>query len=81
MSKIGEINDKIKTLKTARDILKEEYSETDFHRKKEAHPHSTVPPSPDDQEIYKLLTAIQQLEYYVKKLQEEQFALLKKEEK
>lgn len=81
MSKLVELNDKIKTLKIARDILKEEYSGSDFHRKKEAHPHSTVPPSPDDQEIYKLLTAIQQLEYYVKKLQEEQFALLKKQEK
>ena len=81
MSKIGELSDKIKTLKTARDILKEEYSESEFHRKKEAHPQSTVPPSPEDEEIYKLLTAIQQLDFYVKKLQDEQFALLKKQEK
>jgi len=81
MNKFGELGDKIKTLKTARDILKKEYSESDFHRKKEAHPQSTVPPSPEDEEIYKLLTAIQQLDFYVKKLQDEQFALLKKQEK
>lgn len=81
MNKLGELGDKIKTLKTARDILKREYSESEFHRKKEAHPQSTVPPSPEDEEIYKLLTAIQQLDFYVKKLQDEQFALLKKQEK
>ena len=33
-----------------------------------------------DEEIYKLLTAIQQLDFYVKKLQDEQFELLKKQE-
>jgi len=81
MNKLGELGDKIKTLKTARDILKREYSESEFHRKKEAHPQSTVPPSPEDEEIYKLLTAIQQLDFFVKKLQDEQFALLKKQEK
>ena len=80
MEDLTEVNKKIKTLKDARDILKNEYSSSDFHKKKEAHPHSTVPPSPKDEEIYKLLTAIQQLEYYVKKLQDEQFALLKKGE-
>jgi hypothetical protein len=80
MSKLVEVNEKIKTLKTARDILKEEYDESEFHKKKEAHPHSTVPPSPEDEEIYKLLTAIQQLDLYVKKLQDEQFSILKKQE-
>jgi len=79
MEDITEVNKKIKALKDARDILKDEYTISDFHKKKEAHPHSTVPPSPEDEEIYKLLTAIQQIEYYVKKLQDEQFALLKKE--
>ena len=78
MNKLGELNEKIKTLKNARDILHEEYKNTDFHKKKEAHPHSSVPPSPEDEEIYKLLNAIQQLEVYIKKIQNEQFELLKK---
>ena len=81
MEKFGEIGQKIKILKNARDILQDEYSQTDFHKKKEAHPQSTVPPSPDDEEIYKLLTAIQQLDFYVKKLQDEQLSLLKQHEK
>ena len=80
MEDLTEVNKKIKVLKDARDILKTEYSSSDFHKKKEENPHSTVPPSPEDEEIFKLLTAIQQLEYYVKKLQDEQFALMKKEE-
>jgi len=81
MEKLSEINDKIKALKTARDILKEEYSESDFHKKKEANPQSIVPPVAKDAEIYKLLTAIQQLDQHIKKLQDQQFDLLKKEEK
>jgi hypothetical protein len=81
MTKLTEVSEKIKTLKTARDILKKEYSQSEFHKKKEAHPQSTVPPSPEDEEIYKLLTAIQQLDFYVKKLQGEQFELLKEQEK
>ena len=81
MDKLGEFNEKIKTLKNARDILKQEYSESEFHKKKEAHPHSTVPSSADDEEIYKLLTAIQQLDFYVKKFQDDQFELLKEREK
>ncbi|MDH7517350.1 MAG: hypothetical protein QHH19_03300 [Candidatus Thermoplasmatota archaeon] len=80
MEKLAEITDKIKALKTARDILKEEYSESEFHKKKEANPQSIVPPSPKDAEIYKLLTAIQQLDHYIKKFQDKQFDLLKKEE-
>ena len=80
MNKIGEISEKIKTLKNARDILNEEYRNTDFHKKKEAHPHSSVPPSPEDEEIYKLLNAIQQLDVYIKKIQNEQFELLKKQD-
>ena len=51
------------------------------HKKKEAHPQSTVPPLPEDEEIYKLLTAIQQLDFYIKKFQDEQFELLKEQEK
>ena len=80
MKKLSELNEKIKTLKDAKEILNEEYKNTEFHKKKEAHPHSTVPPSPEDEEIYKLLNAIQQLEVYVKKLQGAQFELLKKQD-
>ena len=47
---------------------------------KERHPRSPTPTTPEDEEIYKLLTAIQQLDWYVKKLQDEQFKLLKKQE-
>lgn len=78
MKELSEISEKIKTLKVARDILHQEYTQTEFHKKKEEHSHSLVPSSPDDKEIYKLLTAIQQLEVYMKKFQDEQFALLKK---
>lgn len=81
MEEFGEIGGKIKILKNARDILQNEYSQTEFHKKKEAHPHSTVPSSPEDEEIYKLLTTIRQLDFYVKKLQGEQFELLKKQDK
>jgi len=81
MNELSIVTGKIKALKDARDILKKEYSESDFHKKKEAHPQSTVPPSPDDEGIYKLLTAIQQLDFYVKKLQDEQLSLLKQHEK
>jgi len=81
MEEFGEIGKKISTLKNARDILQNEYSQTEFHKKKEAHPHSTVPSSPEDEEIYKLLTTIRQLDFYVKKLQGEQFELLKKQDK
>lgn len=79
MSRLQEVAEQIKILKSARDILKERYSESDFHRKKEKYPHSAVPPSPEDEEIYKLLNAIQQLERYVKELQDEQFELLKEQ--
>jgi hypothetical protein len=77
MNKITDINQKIKVLKNARQILHNEYSQSDFHKKKEANPHEIVPSSPEDEEIYKLLTAIQQIDLYIKKLQEEQFKLLK----
>jgi len=80
MKKFGELGKKISILKNARDILQYEYSQSDFHKKKEASPRSTVPSSPDDEEIYKLLTAIRQLDFYVKKLQDEQFELLKKQD-
>jgi len=81
MTEFSELNKKIKTLKTAREILNDEYSQTEFHKKKEENPHTTVPASPEDENIYKLLTAIQQLDHYVKKFQDEQFTLLKKQEK
>jgi hypothetical protein len=74
---LSEISDKIKTLKNACDILNNEYSKTDFHKKKEENPDSTIPPIPEDEEIYKLLTAISQLDYYIKKFQDEQFTLIK----
>ena len=80
MSRLSEVTGQIKTLKDARDILKEQYTKSEFHKKKEKHPHSAVPPSPEDEEIYKLLNAIQQLERYVKELQDEQFKLLKEQE-
>ena len=79
MEKISELTEKIKTLKKAREILQDEYKQSEFHKKKEASAQDLVPPSPDDKEIYRLLTAIQQLDFYIKKLQDEQFELLKKE--
>ena len=80
MPTLTEYSEKIKTLKQAREILREEYEQTEFHKKKEMHPHSTVPPSPEDEEVYKLLTAIQQLDYYIKKYQDEQFQLFKQQD-
>ena len=80
MSRRDEISDQIKTLKDARGILRVKYEETDFHKEHEKHPHSPKKPSPENEEIYKLLTAIQQLDRYIKKLQDEQFELLKKQE-
>jgi hypothetical protein len=79
MYNLSELGEKIKTLKTARDILQQEYSKTYFHKKKEENPNSTVPAKPGDKDVYKLLIAIQQLESYIKKLQDEQFELIKKE--
>ena len=81
MENIGKLNDKIKALKTARDILNEEYSQSEFHKKKEASPDDIVPSSPEDEGIFKLLTAIRQIDLQVKKLQDEQFELLKKQDK
>ena len=77
---LSEITEKIKTLKQAKEILNIEYTKTEFHKRKEEHPHSTVPPSPEDEEIYKLLTAIQQIETYIKKFQDQQFELIKNQE-
>ncbi|OGS40319.1 MAG: hypothetical protein A3K77_07480 [Euryarchaeota archaeon RBG_13_31_8] len=79
MEKISELMEKIKTLKQAREILQNEYRQSEFHKKKEASSQDLVPPSPGDKEIYKLLVAIQQLDFYIKKLQDEQFEELKKE--
>lgn len=80
MEKFSELGEKIKTLKKAREILHNEYTQSDFHKKKEANPQDIVPPSPKDEEIYKLLTAIQQLDIYIKKLQDEQYQILKENE-
>ncbi len=66
---------------TTRDFLKEKYDASEFHKKKEEFPQSAVPPTPEDAEIYKLLTAIQQIEKYIKELQDLQLQLLKKEGK
>lgn len=79
MEKISEITEKIKILKQAREILENEYKQSEFHKKKEANPQDLVPSLPEDKEIYKLLTAIQQLDFYIKKLQDKQFEILKKE--
>lgn len=81
MESISKLSDKIKALKTARDILHEEYSQSEFHKKKEASPDDIVPSSPEDEEIFKLLTAIRQIDLQVKKLQDEQFELLKKQDR
>lgn len=80
MKTLAEYAEIIKTLKQARDILQGEYEQTDFHKKKEMHPHSTVPSLPQDEEVYKLLTAIQQLDHYIKKFQDEQFQLIKQQD-
>ena len=80
MPKIIELSNKIKTLKDAREILHEEYTKTDFHKKREAQPQESVPPSPEDEEILKLLTAIHQIDVHIRRLQDEQFSILKKNE-
>ena len=80
MERFGKLSEKIKALKDARDVLQKEYQKSEFHKKKEASPQDTVPHSPEDEEIYKLLTAIQQLDLYIKKLQDEQFKVLKENE-
>jgi len=80
MNKLHEISEQIKSLKTARDFLQEKYDSSEFHKKKEEFPQSAVPPSPEDEEIYRLLTAIHQLDKYIKELQEIQFKVLKQEE-
>ena len=80
MEKFSQLSDKIKALKDAREILHNEYTQSEFHKKKEANPQDIVPPSPQDEGIYKLLTAIQQLDLYIKKLQDEQYQILKENE-
>ncbi|MEA2055656.1 MAG: hypothetical protein U9O49_02350 [Candidatus Thermoplasmatota archaeon] len=80
MTEVEGLNSKIKALKGARDVLQEQYENTEFHRRKEANPQDTAPPSPEDEEIFKLLTAIQQLNLYIKKLQDEQFEVLKEQD-
>ncbi len=77
MNKLNEITTQIKTLIDARDILQEKYEKSDFHKKKEKNPHSAVPPSPEDEEIIKLLNAIHQLDKYIKDLQNKQLEILK----
>jgi len=80
MEELSKLGQKIKTLKDARDILKTEYTQSDFHKKKEASPHDIVPSSPEDEEVFKLLNAIHQLDIYIKKLQDEQFKMIKENE-
>ncbi len=77
---IQTVNDKIRILKQAKEILHEEYQKTDFHKKREANPDSTVPSSPDDEEAINLLTAISKIEEYIKKFKDDQFILLKQQE-
>ena len=77
MEKFSKLGEQIKTLKEAREILQNEYHKSEFHKKKEEHPQDTVPHSPEDEEIFKLLSVIQQLDVYIKKLQDEQFKILK----
>jgi hypothetical protein len=80
MEKFSQLSEKIKTLKNARKFLQNEYTQSEFHKKKEANPQDIVPSSPHDEEIYKLLIAIQQLDSYIKKLQNEQYKILKEQE-
>jgi len=80
MKPLHEINEQIKVLKHARDILRDIYEQSEFHKKRVDHPHEAVPSLPEDEEIYKLLNAIHELEKQVKQLQDVQFELLKKEE-
>jgi hypothetical protein len=79
MSRLSDVTEQIKILKDAQEILKEKYEQSDYHKLRETHPHSTVPPSPEDEEVLKLLTAIHQIEKYIKLLQDEQFELLKQQ--
>ena len=81
MTDLNEINEKIKHLKISKEILQSEYSNSDFHKEKIEHSDSTIPSKPEDEEIYKLLTAIQQLDHYIKKYQDYQFKIIKNEEK
>lgn len=78
---LHKLSEDIKVLKNARDILKQKYTASDFHKKREGEAHEAIPPSPEDEEIYKLLNAIQHIEKCIKEIQDEQFKLLKKEEK
>jgi len=80
MKGFTDLSEKIKSLKDARKILDEEYKQTDFHEKKVANPRSSVPPSPEDEEAIKLLTTIQRIDHYIKKYQDEQLKILKKQE-
>ena len=80
MDRFQELSEQIKILKTAREILKEKYDASEFHKKKEKFPQTPIPPTPQDGEIYKLLTAIQQLDKYIKEMQDEQFKVLRDEE-
>jgi hypothetical protein len=80
MDRFQELSEQIKILMTAREILKEKYDASEFHKKKEKFPQTPIPPTPQDGEIYKLLTAIQQLDKYIKELQDEQFKVLRDEE-
>ncbi len=77
MTEFEEISSRIKTLKEARDILKELYSDSSLHQKKEQNPQEASPMSAEDEEVYRLLTAIQQLEKYIKQYQDVQFELIK----
>ena len=77
MPRFNEITEQIKILKDARDILQKRYESSEFHKKKEKDPHFPIPPSPKDEDILKLLTAIQQIDKILKELQDEQFKLLK----
>jgi hypothetical protein len=79
MNKFQELSDQIECLIHTRDFLKAKYEASEFHKRKEKYPQTAVPPGPHDGEIYKLLTAIQQLEKYIKELQDEQFHALKEE--
>ena len=80
MSDVSEFSEKIKALKQAREILHNEYTKTDFHKKREDQSLGSVPPSPEDEDILRLLTAIQLIDTYIKKFQDEQFKVLKENE-
>ena len=81
MNKFHEISEQIKCLKIPPVIFyKKNTTRLSFIKRKSNFRNPLSPPSPEDEDIYKLLTAIQQLDKFIKELQDMQFKVLKQEE-